>query len=108
MARPNACVDPTHRRSENGGRCLDCLKVRRKAWRKRASRKLGAPRRAETFEGKPCRKCSATERYVRGKTCVACSRIHGKERTAGSVIIRYHVPAEFVRWVTAPALEINV
>lgn len=34
------------------------------------------------FEGKPCRKCGSTLRYVSKRTCVACSRAYDKARSA--------------------------
>lgn len=37
---------------------------------------------AETFEGKPCRRCQGTTRYVSKRTCVACSRAYDKARAS--------------------------
>lgn len=35
------------------------------------------------FTGNPCKKCSRTLRYVRGRACVACGRAHAKEQRSG-------------------------
>jgi hypothetical protein len=97
------CTDPTHRRAADNSRCLTCLKVRRAHWRKtRPPGVMGAPRHAKTIDGKPCRKCGGTERYVKGGTCVACTRKYGQERTAGARIVEYAINTEFLRWVTSP------
>lgn len=103
----NRCVEPTHQRSLTNGRCLDCACKLQAQSRKKRRIVLGAPRRAEVFEGKPCRICAGTERYVHGRTCVRCTRGHGRKRAAASILGSYHIPAEFHQWITAPLLELT-
>lgn len=98
------CTNPTHEKSAVNGRCLTCRNAAMKRWREK--KRQGRPRVGQTLEGKPCRNCGGTERYVSSNNCVRCQREHGR-RHNGSVIYFYGVSQEFTKWVTSALPEVD-
>jgi hypothetical protein len=68
------------------------------------------PRAATRFyEGKPCKTCGATLRYVSTQNCVAC-QCHNAANKSDEALYRplgmpYGVQPAYSRWISAPVIE---